>query len=99
MLVFFFVFVFVFVCVLFSLTLFVSSYTKPKGQIPDYDAPVVLPRDKNTVEDFCNRIHRGLVDQFKYAWVCGTSVKHNPQKVGLDHELADEDVVQIVKKI
>lgn len=74
-------------------------YTKPKGQIPDYDAPVVVPRDKNTVEHFCLRIHKSLVQQFKYAWVWGTSVKHNPQKVGLDHVLNDEDVVQIVKKI
>jgi len=74
-------------------------YTKPKGQIPDYDAPVVLPRDKNTVQHFCLRIHKNLVEQFKYAWVWGTSVKHTPQKVGLDHPLNDEDVVQIVKKI
>ena len=32
------------------------------------------------------------------AWVWGMSVKHNPQKVGKDHELHDEDVVQIVKR-
>jgi len=33
------------------------------------------------------------------ALVWGSSVKHVPQKVGKDHELEDEDVVQIVKKI
>lgn len=33
------------------------------------------------------------------ALVWGSSVKHMPQKVGKDHELEDEDVVQIVKKI
>jgi len=32
------------------------------------------------------------------AWVWGSSVKHHPQKVGIDHVLEDEDVVQIVKK-
>ncbi len=78
---------------------FVKRYTKPRGQIPDYDAPVVLPRRKNTVGEFCLRIHKQLHEQFKYAWVWGTSVKHNPQRVGLDHHLHDEDVVQIVKKI
>lgn len=32
------------------------------------------------------------------ALVWGLSVKHNPQKVGKDHTLEDEDVIQIVKK-
>uniref|UniRef100_A0A2K5LSY3 OBG-type G domain-containing protein n=1 Tax=Cercocebus atys TaxID=9531 RepID=A0A2K5LSY3_CERAT len=36
--------------------------------------------------------------EFKYALVWGLSVKHNPQKVGKDHTLEDEDVIQIVKK-
>lgn len=33
------------------------------------------------------------------ALVWGSSVKHQPQKVGKDHLLCDEDVVQIVKKV
>ena len=37
--------------------------------------------------------------QMKYALVWGTSAKHRPQKVGKDHVLGDEDIVQIVKKI
>jgi ribosome-interacting GTPase 1 len=45
-------------------------YTKPKGQIPDYNEPVVLPSlDQNgngpTCEFFCNRIHKALIKQFK----------------------------------
>merc|ERR1712012_998398 len=74
-------------------------YTKPKGQIPDYTEPVILPATKKTVADFCDRIHRTLLDQFRVALVRGKSVKHNPQRCGKDHELADEDVVQIIKKI
>lgn len=75
-------------------------YTKPKGQIPDYGEPVLLKTTlPTTVESFCNRIHRGLVKQFKHALVWGSSVKHNPQKCGLAHVLCDEDVVQIVKKV
>ncbi|PRP83477.1 hypothetical protein PROFUN_04351 [Planoprotostelium fungivorum] len=73
-------------------------YTKPKGQIPDYEAPVVMRRDC-TVEDFCNKIHRTILRQFKYAAVWGASVKFNPQKCGKDHVLQDEDVVQIIKKL
>lgn len=77
----------------------IKIYTKPKGQIPDYNAPVVLPRKRSTVEDFCNRIHRSMAKNFKHALVWGMSVKHNPQKAGKEHQLLDEDVVQIVKKI
>ncbi|KAK3083773.1 hypothetical protein FSP39_002921 [Pinctada imbricata] len=76
----------------------VRIYTKPKGQLPDYTAPVVLQQKKLTVEDFCNKLHRSIIKEFKYGLVWGSSVKHQPQKVGKDHVLADEDVVQIVKK-
>jgi small GTP-binding protein len=74
-------------------------YTKPKGQVPDYEAPVILPRKKNKVEDFCNKIHKAFLKEFKYAILWGSSVKHQPMKVGKDHELQDEDVIQIVKKV
>ena len=74
-------------------------YTKPKGQIPDYGSPVVLHDASPTIEDFCNRLHKGILSQLKYAWVWGSSVKHQPMKCGKDHVLSDEDVVQLVKKI
>ncbi|EGD79305.1 developmentally regulated GTP-binding protein 1 [Salpingoeca rosetta] len=38
------------------------------------------------------------LDLKRIALVWGSSVKHNPQKVGKDHVLHDEDVVQLVKK-
>lgn len=56
----------------------IRVYTKPKGAKPDYDMPVVLPRKKSTIGDFCNRIHRTMLKQFKHANVWGSSVKHNP---------------------
>lgn len=40
----------------------------------------------------CNAIHKTIVDQFKHAIVYGRSVKHQPQRVGLAHEMADEDI-------
>ncbi|XP_011806527.1 PREDICTED: developmentally-regulated GTP-binding protein 1 [Colobus angolensis palliatus] len=73
-------------------------YTKPKGQLPDYTSPVVLPCSGTTVEDFCMKIHKNLIKEFQYALVWGLSVKHNPQKAGKDHTLEDEDVIQITKK-
>jgi len=75
-------------------------YTKPKGQMPDYSAPVILRGvAEPTVEHFCKKIHRTLIADFKYGWVWGKSVKHNPGRVGKAHVLHDEDVIQIVKKI
>ena len=40
-------------------------YTKPKGQLPDYAAPVVLKNGQSTVEDFCNSLHKSIMKEFK----------------------------------
>jgi len=77
----------------------VRIYTKPKGQLPDYTAPVVLQQGKTSIQQFCENIHKSIMDSFKCALVWGASVKYQPQKVGKEHELVDEDVVQIVKKV
>lgn len=76
----------------------VRVITKPKNAIPDYDEPVILTRSRRTVADFCLKIHKGLLKDLKYAIVWGSSVKHQPMKVGKDHVLNDEDIIQIVKK-
>ncbi|ETV93203.1 developmentally-regulated GTP-binding protein 1 [Aphanomyces invadans] len=76
----------------------IRIYTKPKGRQPDYDAPVILHDAAPTVEDFCMRLHKAILKQLKYANVWGLSVKHQPQKVGKEHVLMDEDIVQLVKK-
>jgi hypothetical protein len=34
------------------------NFTSLQGQLPDYNEPVIIPRNKATVEDFCNRIHK-----------------------------------------
>lgn len=41
---------------------FIRIYTKPKGQIPDYNEPVILNRKRSTVGDFCKKIHRDLIN-------------------------------------
>lgn len=127
----------------------VRVYTKPKGEIPDLDEPVILkgtplllllapvfqlvcrirfvfallcslcclshmfcpslftaclvsaenPPSRRTVEAFCNRLHKSIAKDLKFAVVWGRSAKFNPQKVGLSHLLADEDVIQLVKQV
>lgn len=39
----------------------IRIYTKPKGQIPDYEAPVILPRSHCTLTDFCGKLHKTLI--------------------------------------
>lgn len=75
-------------------------YTKPKGQIPDYEEPVILHSERNpTIEEFCGRLHKDLINQFSHALVWGRSAKHQPQRCGKDHVLMDEDIVQLCKKV
>lgn len=72
-------------------------YTKKRGEYPDFEDGVII-RAGSTIEHLCHRIHRTLPQIFKYALVWGTSTKHQPQKVGINHRLENEDVIQIIKK-
>ncbi len=44
-------------------------------QLPDYENPVVLQNDKCTVEDFCNKIHRTIIKELKFALVWGSRLE------------------------
>jgi ribosome-interacting GTPase 1 len=77
---------------------FVRIYMKPKGQDADLEEPLIMPRN-STVQNICNKIHRNMVRDFKFAQVWGKSVKFGGQMVGLEHKIIDEDVLTIVKKI
>ncbi|KAK0265388.1 Ribosome-interacting GTPase 2 [Friedmanniomyces endolithicus] len=70
-------------------------YTKRKGIEPDFSEALIV-RQNSTIEDVCDSIHRTLKESFKYALVWGASSRHMPQRVGLSHVVADEDVVSIV---
>lgn len=50
------------------------------------------------IKTLCAHLHKDLLKEFKYALCWGQSCKHAPQRVGKDHELMDEDVVQVFKK-
>lgn len=73
----------------------IRIYTKRKGVDPDF-AEALIVRHGSTIEDVCDALHRSMKDSFKYALVWGASAKHVPQRCGLAHVVADEDVVSIV---
>lgn len=75
----------------------IRVYTKRRGEPPDFQGGLILRRGC-TVEHVCHRVHRTLVDNFKYALVWGTSTKYSPQRVGINHIMNNDDVIQIMKK-
>ena len=78
----------------------VRVYTRRRGEaMPDFEKPFILEsseRKEARVSRVCDRIHKDMVDKFKYAVVWGTSCRYQPQRVGLRHALEDEDVIMIV---
>ncbi|HSF27482.1 MAG TPA: GTP-binding protein [Nitrosopumilaceae archaeon] len=75
---------------------FIRIYMRPKGGETDYEEPLIV-RDGSTILDICNKLHRDMKKDFRYALVWGKSVKFGGQRVGLHHVLQDEDVLTIVK--
>ncbi len=75
----------------------IKVFTKKRGQKPDLSEGIIL-RNGASVSHVCHSIHRTMIDSLKYALVWGTSVKFNPQRVGPNHIMHHEDVIQIVSK-
>jgi hypothetical protein len=76
---------------------FIRIYMRPKNGEPDFKEPLIT-RNGSTILEVCNKIHRSMKDDFRYAMVWGKSVKFGGQKVGMTHQLLDEDILTIVKK-
>ncbi len=75
---------------------FIRIYLKrPDGQA-DFEKPLILPVG-STLRDVCKKIHPRFVEGAKYAFVTGSSVKFEGQRVSLDHVPADKDVVTIMR--
>ncbi len=72
-------------------------FTKKQREGADLEEPLIL-RKGDTVGKLCQKLHRTLKKEFRYAMVWGKSVKHQPQRVGLDHVLAEEDIVMVIKR-
>ncbi|GBD14008.1 GTPase ObgE/CgtA [bacterium HR24] len=71
----------------------IRVYTKPPGEEPKLDAPLVLPAG-STVEGAAESLHKSWRQRLKYALVWG-STKFPGQRVGRDYVLADRDIVEL----
>ena len=72
----------------------IRVYMKEKNKEPDKEEPLMLRRG-DSVEDALQSLPGDMRDKFKHARVTGTSSDFPEQKVGMTHELHDEDVLQL----
>ena len=75
----------------------IRVYTKsPRVKLEDFKRvdPVVLDIG-STVADAAEKLHKELAGGLKYAVLWGQSGKFQGQRVGRDHELTDEDIVEL----
>lgn len=73
---------------------FIWVYLKEQKKDPDFDKPLVL-RVGDNVEKVCEKIHKDMLQKFKYAKVKGKSAKFEWQRIGLDHVVEDGDIIEI----
>lgn len=76
---------------------FVRIYMRRRTGETDFEEPMVV-RGGATIADICDKVHRGMRDEFRYAQVWGKSVKFAGQRVGMTHRLMDQDVLTIITR-
>jgi hypothetical protein len=59
------------------------------------EEPLIV-RKGVTVGDICDHLHRDFRRKFRYSQVWGNSAKHPGQRAGLDHVLADKDLLTLI---
>lgn len=74
---------------------FIRIYLRPQGGEADLKEPLIM-KSGTTVQNVCDHIHRDMKRRFRYANIWGKSARFPGQTVGLDHVMADEDVLTVV---
>tara|TARA_Y100000031_G_scaffold147115_1_gene181764 strand:- start:100 stop:933 length:834 start_codon:yes stop_codon:yes gene_type:complete len=71
----------------------IKVYTKQPGKEKEH--PPVSLKKNSCVRDLAEHVHKDFIEEFKFARIWGKSVKFNSQRVGLDHTLKDDDIVEL----
>tara|TARA_Y100000034_G_scaffold128598_1_gene183514 strand:+ start:1131 stop:1964 length:834 start_codon:yes stop_codon:yes gene_type:complete len=71
----------------------VKVYTKQPGKPKDYP-PMALSKGSK-VRDIASNVHKDFLKRFEFARIYGKSAKFQGQRIGLNHMLQDEDVVEL----
>ena len=70
----------------------IKVYTKQPGKKFEY--PPLSLKKGATVRKLAERVHKDFVKNFKFARIWGKSAKFEGQRIGIDHKLKDEDIVE-----
>ena len=76
---------------------FVRIYMRRRSGETDFEEPMII-RNGSSVLEVCNKVHRNIKDEFRYALIWGKSAKFGGQRVGITHRLMDEDIITLVTK-
>ncbi len=76
---------------------FIKIYLKEPRKEPDLSRPLIV-REGDSIKTVCEKIHKDFVKRFRFAKIKGNSVKFDWQRVGLDHEVSDGDIIEITLK-
>jgi ribosome-interacting GTPase 1 len=80
--------------IIFQILSLVRVYTKEPNAKNPSKKPVVVEKGAAII-DVAKKLHTKLYKKFKYARIWGTSAKHPGQKVGSNHILEDNDIIEI----
>ncbi|MDE1851447.1 MAG: 50S ribosome-binding GTPase [Candidatus Micrarchaeota archaeon] len=70
-------------------------YLKPKDGKPDFEKPMIMGRGA-TVMDAARKLNSKTAKNAKFANITGASAKFVNQKVGIEHPLADGDIITLI---
>ncbi len=79
---------------LFDVMKITRVFTKQPGKEADLGEPFVLPTG-STVHELARKIHKEILENFKYARLWGESGRFQGQRIGEDHVLVDGDIVEL----
>ena len=71
----------------------IKVYTKQPGKEKDF--PPVALKKRSVIKDLAIHIHKDFFRKFDFARVWGRGSKFNGQRVGLNHKLEDDDIVEV----
>ncbi len=71
----------------------IKVFTKTPGKKKDW--PPIALDSGSSIRDIAVFVHKDFVKKFKFARVWGQSAKFAGQRLGLEHELKDDDVVEL----